>query len=100
VTCPSWTTIATVSAGIPFLGYAEMVVFTREAFGVAPVSKLMYSSDGIGVPELHWMGALDGRRVLGQVLGELAACGEMDTAGAEAAGVGVLRENAVRLYRL
>ncbi len=78
--------------------YAEMLAFTRQAFGVAPVSKLMYSSDGIGVPELHWMGALDGRRVLGQVLGELVACGEMDNA--EAAGVGVLRENAVRLYRL
>ncbi len=51
-----------LSYGIPLLGFGEMLTFTRAALGVAPVSKLVYSSDGIGVPELHWMGALDGRR--------------------------------------
>src|SRR5215217_2616460 len=54
-----------LSYGIPLLGYGEMLSFTRQAFGVAPTSKLVYSSDGIGVPELHWISALDGRRVLG-----------------------------------
>src|SRR5215212_4293319 len=59
-----------LSYGIPLLGYGEMLSFTRAALGVAPASKLMYSSDGIGVPELHWISALDGRRVLGEALGE------------------------------
>jgi uncharacterized protein len=89
-----------LSYGIPFLGYGEMLSFTREALGVAPISKLLYSSDGIGVPELHWMGAVYGRRVLGQALGELVAYGELDVSGAEAAGEDVLRANATRLYRL
>ena len=89
-----------LSYGIPFLGYGEMLSFTREALGVAPISKLLYSSDGIGVPELHWMGATYGRRVLGQALGELVAYGELDVSEAEAAGEDVLRGNAMRLYRL
>jgi uncharacterized protein len=89
-----------LSYGIPFLGYGEMLSFTRAALGVAPSSKLMYSSDGIGVPELHWMSATDGRRALGQTLGELVAHGELRVFEAEAAGEDVLRGNALRLYRL
>jgi predicted TIM-barrel fold metal-dependent hydrolase len=89
-----------LSYGIPLLGYGEMLSFTRAALGVAPISKLMYSSDGIGVPELHWMSAVDGRRVLGEALGELVAHAELSLPEAEAAGESVLRENAVRLYRL
>jgi predicted TIM-barrel fold metal-dependent hydrolase len=89
-----------LSYGIPLLGYGEMLSFTRQALGVAPTSKLMYSSDGIGVPELHWMSAVDGRRVIGQALEELVAHGELSISKAEATGEGVLRGNAIRLYRL
>ncbi|WIG60399.1 MAG: Glutamine synthetase type II, eukaryotic [Ktedonobacterales bacterium] len=89
-----------LSYGIPFLSYAEMLAFTRAALGVAPVSKLLYSSDGVGVPELHWSSAHTGRRVLGQVLGESVAYGDLSAADAEAAGRAILRENALRLYRL
>ncbi|MDQ2828643.1 MAG: amidohydrolase family protein [Chloroflexota bacterium] len=89
-----------LSYGIPFLGYGEMAAFTRAAFGVAPISKLLYSSDGVGVPELHWMSALHGRRILGETLGEIVAQGDLSVAEAEAAGAAVLRDNATRLYRL
>jgi hypothetical protein len=89
-----------LSYGIPLLGYGEMLAFTRQALGVAPISKLMYSSDGIVVPELHWMSAIDGRRVIGEALGELVAYGEAILTEAEAAGESVLRGNAIRLYRL
>jgi uncharacterized protein len=89
-----------LSYGIPLLGYGEMLSFTRQALGVAPSSKLMYSSDGIGVPELHWISAIDGRRVLGEALGELVAYGELDLLEAEAVGESVLQGNATRLYGL
>jgi hypothetical protein len=89
-----------LSYGIPLLGYGEMLSFTREALGVAPISKLLYSSDGIGVPELHWMSAIDGRHVLGLALEELVAHDELSIPEAEAAGEDVLRGNAIRLYRL
>jgi predicted TIM-barrel fold metal-dependent hydrolase len=89
-----------LSYGIPLLGYGEMLSFTRQALGVAPSSKLMYSSDGIGVPELHWISAIDGRRAIGEALGELVSQGELDLVVAEATGEDVLRANATRLYRL
>ena len=89
-----------LSYGIPPLGYGEMLAFTRGALGVAPISKLLYSSDGIGVPELHWMSAIDGRHVLGQALEDLVAHTELTIPEAEAAGEDVLRGNAIRLYQL
>jgi predicted TIM-barrel fold metal-dependent hydrolase len=89
-----------LSYGIPLLAYGEMLSFTRQALGVAPSSKLMYSSDGIGVPELHWISAIDGRRAIGEALGELVSQGELDLVVAEATGEDVLRANATRLYRL
>ena len=52
---PSTRMYLDLSYGIPLLGFGEMLSFTRDALGVAPISKLLYSSDGIGVPELHWM---------------------------------------------
>ena len=89
-----------LSYGIPFLGYNEMLEFTRAAFDVAPYAKLMYSSDGVYIPELHWISARDGRRIIGQVLGERVTTGELTQVEAEAAGVAVLRDNAMRVYRL
>jgi predicted TIM-barrel fold metal-dependent hydrolase len=89
-----------LSYGIPLLGYGEMLSFTRQALGVAPSSKLMYSSDGLGVPELHWISAIDGRRAIGEALGELVSQGELDLSDAEATGESILRANATRLYRL
>ena len=89
-----------LSYGIPLLGYGEMLSFTREALGVAPLSKLLYSSDGITVPELHWISAIDGRHVLGVALEELVAHDELSIPEAEAAGESVLRRNAIRLYGL
>jgi predicted TIM-barrel fold metal-dependent hydrolase len=77
-----------------------MLSFTRQALGVAPSSKLMYSSDGTGVPELHWISAIDGRRAIGEALGELVSQGELDLSDAEATGESILRANATRLYRL
>jgi glutamine synthetase len=83
---------------VPDLSTLTALPFAR---GQAMVSsKLMYSSDGIGVPELHWISAIDGRRVIGEALGELVSRGELDLAAAEATGENVLRATATRLYRL
>lgn len=89
-----------LSYAIPFLGYREMEEFTRGAFGVAPYSKLMYSSDGVGLPELHWMSAIDGRRIIADTLADIVQSGDLTRAQAEAAGEAVLRSNALHLYGL
>jgi uncharacterized protein len=88
-----------LSYGIPYLGYHEMLAFTRAALSVAPFSKLLYSSDAVGVPEIHWVSALNGRSILGQVLGECVVHGDLSTTEAEKAGVAVLHDNAIRLYK-
>ncbi len=88
-----------LSYGIPYLGYHEMLAFTRAALSVAPFSKLLYSSDAVGVPEIHWVSALNGRSILGQVLGESVVHGDLSTTEAEKAGVAVLHDNAIRLYK-
>lgn len=89
-----------LSYGIPFLGWAELLDFTRAAVAGAPTSKLLYSSDGVGVPELHWASAHDARAVLGAVLEECRGRGELTAEEARRAGEDILRDNARRLYGL
>jgi hypothetical protein len=54
----------------------------------------------VGIPELHWMSARDGRRVLGQALGESVTYGELSLTEAESAATAILHDNAARLYQL
>jgi hypothetical protein len=87
-----------VSYAIPFLSRGEMLVMTRAALAAAPFTKVMYSSDGARVPELHWLGAHDGRRALAAALGELVADGDLDAVEARRVGERILRGNAYELY--
>ncbi|CAB4591617.1 unannotated protein [freshwater metagenome] len=87
-----------LSYGIPFLSVGEMTSVTRAALGSAPFTKLMYSSDGVRVPELHWIGAHEGRRAIGTVLSELVADGDLSSNEARRAGEMILRDNALKLY--
>ena len=87
-----------LSYGIPFLSVGEMTSVTRAALGSAPFTKLMYSSDGVRVPELHWIGAHEGRRAIGTVLGELVGDGDLSIDEARRAGEMILRDNARNLY--
>lgn len=89
-----------VSYAIPFLSRGEMLAMTRGALAAAPFTKVMYSSDGARVPELHWLGAHDGRRALSAALGDLVADGDLDVSEARRAGKRILRDNAYELYGL
>ena len=89
-----------LSFGIPFLARGEMRRVTSAALGAAPAGRLLYSSDGARVPELHWSGAHDGRRLLGEALGELVADGDLTPDQARRTGEQVLRDNAWTLYGL
>ncbi|MDQ2884579.1 MAG: amidohydrolase family protein [Chloroflexota bacterium] len=89
-----------LSYTIPFLEKLEMLHFTRQALSIAPVSKLMYSSDGIHVPEMHWAGAIRGRKVIGQVLQEMIDADELDESQAYRLAQQLLRDTAYSVYRL
>jgi hypothetical protein len=84
---------------VPFVDQFEMLAFTRQALGVAPADKLVYSSDGIHLPEMHWAAALRGRAILGQVLQEMIDAGEIDRHEAHALARQILHDTAWELYR-
>ena len=56
----------------------EATEIYRELVGLAPASKLLFSTDASLVPELYWVGARIGRRALGRVLDEHIADGAID----------------------
>lgn len=85
---------------IPMVEKLEMRAFTRQALSVAPASKLMYSSDGIHVPEMYWAGAVRGRAIIGQVLQEMIAADEIDQEQAYLFARLILRENARAVYKI
>ena len=89
-----------LSYTIPFVEKLEMLAFTRQALSVAPASKLMYSSDGINVPEMHWAGAIRGRSVLAQVLQEMVDVDELDEQQAFSIATQILHDNAYKVYQL
>lgn len=89
-----------LSYTIPFVDKLEMLAFTRQALSVAPVSKLMFSTDGIHIPEMHWVGALRGRSVIGQVLDEMIDADEIDEEQAYDLAQQILHDNAYTVYQL
>lgn len=89
-----------LSYAIPFLDRLEMVAFTRQALSVAPASKLMYSSDGVHLPEFHYLGAIRGRSVIGQVLSEMIDADEINEEQAYHLARLILRDTAYGVYHL
>lgn len=89
-----------LSYTIPFVERLEMLAFTRQALSVAPASKLMYSSDGIHVPEMHWAAAIRGRSVIGQVLDDMIEHDEIDEEQGYLLGRQILHDTAYTVYRL
>jgi hypothetical protein len=78
----------------------EATEITREILGLAPASKILFSTDASLVPELYWVGARIGRRALGRVLDEHVADGALDERTALDWAEMILWRNSERVYRL
>ena len=89
-----------LSYTIPFLDKLEMLTFTRQALSAAPASKLMFSTDGIHLPEMHWAGALRGRSIIGQVLDEMIDADEIDEDQGYDIAQQILHDTAYAVYKL
>lgn len=87
-----------ISFGIPFLSMAEMRSMTSAVLGSAPLSKIMYSSDGVRIPEIFWLAARDGRKLISSVLAEMVGFEELTTKEAQVAGHAILSNSATKLY--
>ena len=78
----------------------EATEITRELLGLAPASKILFSTDASLVPELYWIAAQLGRRALGCVLDEHIAEGVLDETTAVDWAERILWRNSERLYGL
>ena len=78
----------------------EAPQLVRELLGLAPASKILFSTDASLVPELYWLGARLGRRALGRVLDEHIADGLIDRKTAIGIAEMILWQNSERVYRL
>jgi hypothetical protein len=78
----------------------EATEITRELLGLAPASKILFSTDASLVPELYWVGARLGRRALGRVLDEHIADGAIDERTALDWAERILWRNSERVYGL
>lgn len=71
-----------------------------ESLELAPFSKLLFSSDAWGAPELHLLGSWLFRRGMARVVGGWVADGDWSTADAERMIRLIAGENARRVYAL
>ena len=82
---------------IPFVaGDAHAIL--RELLGLAPASKVLYSSDAFNLPELYWLGAQLARRSLAAVLEEFIKGDLIQRDAVEPMAEMILWRNAERLY--
>lgn len=88
-----------LSEGIPFAGHAAKRIIS-EVLEMAPLSKVIYGSDGFTLPEINYTSAKVGKQALAGVLEELVTDGALSKSDVlQAAGM-VLSGNARELYRL
>jgi predicted TIM-barrel fold metal-dependent hydrolase len=85
---------------VPYLSVSGMRRVLGALLELAPTSKLLYSSDAHGIPELYYLGAKWGREALGWVLDETVGEGDLSSREADDVAVAILRNNARALYGL
>jgi hypothetical protein len=88
-----------VSEGIPFAANAARRIYA-ETLDMAPLSKVVYGSDGFNLPEINYIGAKLGKTALAQALEDLVNGGLLSQGEAEEAAGLILAGNACRLYGL
>lgn len=85
---------------VPYLSRAGMDAVVSAALELAPISKIMFSTDAHLIPETFYVGARCGRETLATVLTRCVTDGDLTLAEAETAALAILRQNALALYGL
>jgi hypothetical protein len=88
-----------VGLAINYAG-AAAAALVAESLELAPISKVLFSSDAWGAPELHLLGSWLWRRSMARVVGEWVARGDWSRDDAERVVRAIAGENARRVYRL
>lgn len=84
---------------VNYLG-ARAPAFIARLLELAPFRKMLYSSDGFGPAELHFLGATLWRKGIQRVLGEFVDAGDWSEGDALRVVDLIARDNARRIYRV
>jgi uncharacterized protein len=79
---------------------SRATAFIARMLEMAPFSKVLYSSDGFGPAELHFLGARLWRNGVHRVLRGFVADGDWSEADAIRVVDLIARDNATRIYRV
>ncbi len=90
---------ADLGLAVPYLA-ANIPAMLREAFALAPTSKLLFSTDAYSIPDIFWIAARWGRWGLRVVLTEMTTLGAITRDEALDIAGQILGGNAARLYGL
>jgi len=88
-----------VSLAVNHVGPRAAAVLA-ETLELAPFGSLLYASDGFGLAELHYLGAVQFRQALGRVLDDWLAQDALTTGDAVRFAQMIAGDNARRVYRL
>ena len=88
-----------VGEAIHYTGAASEEI-VRESMELGPCTKLLFSSDAWGAPELHLLGSWLWRRAMSRIVGDWVVRGDWSRADAERVIRLIGSENARRVYRL
>ncbi|PWH14974.1 MAG: hypothetical protein DDG58_12080 [Ardenticatenia bacterium] len=86
-----------VSEGIPFAGGGARRIYA-EVLEMAPISKIVYGSDGLALPEIHYVSVLLGKQALAAALQELVDGDLLSPQEAHEAARLILADTARQLY--
>ncbi|RAL51658.1 hypothetical protein DM860_010376 [Cuscuta australis] len=85
---------------VPKLSYHGMVSSVKELLELAPMNKVMFSTDGVAFPETFYLGAKKGRKVVYTVLRDACVDGDLSLPEAIAAVKDIFTENAKKFYSI
>ena len=85
---------------IPYMSTHAMLTSVLEAFHLAPITKILFSTDASRTPELYWLAARQGRRIVGRALEQLKNDDDLTFFEAEWAAARILNANAQDVYGL
>ncbi|KAK7392504.1 hypothetical protein VNO78_20945 [Psophocarpus tetragonolobus] len=85
---------------IPKLSIHGMITAVKDLLNLAPIQKVMFSTDAYTFPETFYLGAKNSREVIFSVLRDACIDGELLLPEAIEAAKDLLARNAIRFYKL
>ncbi|XP_050228434.1 protein fluG [Mercurialis annua] len=85
---------------VPKLSVHGMKSSLKELLELAPINKVMFSTDGYAFPETHYLGSKKTRETVFSVLHDACCDGDLTVSEAIEAAENILAQNAIKLYKI